>query len=139
MLIQNPVPDMPAIPPPNTLSHVPRSSMASGAHLPRRVSSINQSNNKLSSTNVAWAYFAEFCCRLTRSCPISGFSISHPYGGSGNSVSRSWDHFLVDERRFTSAKNGIWSSVVVGFGLRAGSLAVLECARDCRTTCWILS
>ena len=77
--------------------------------------------------------------RLDTFLSFTRVSSSHPYGGIETSVSRSWDHFLVDELRLAGAKDGIGSSVVVGFGLRAGFFAVLECARDCKTTCWVLS
>jgi hypothetical protein len=115
MLVQNPVPEMPAIPlsfPFMTFSHVPRSFMSSSAQSPTSPPQRQAIVNKRS--------VGIFCWNLLRAntlLPSRGFSSSHLYGGSGNSVSRSWDHFLVDERRFTGAKDGIWSSVVVGFGL----------------------
>jgi hypothetical protein len=116
MLVQNLIPKMPAIPlslPFMTFSYVPESSMASSAHLLFLLHQLGQRQAIVNKRSMAI-----FCQNLSH-----GFSSSHPYGGSGNSVSRSWDHFLVDERRFTGAKDGIWSSVVAsGF-----ELAYLRC------------
>jgi hypothetical protein len=42
----------------------------------------------------------------------------------------SWDHFLADERRFAGAKDGIWSSEVVGFGPQAGLTCGLGACKE---------
>lgn len=113
MLVQNLIPKMPAIPlslPFMTFSYVPESSMASSAHFLLLLHQLGQRQAIVNKRSMAIV-----CQNLSRAdtlLPLYGFSSSHPYGGSGNSVSRSWDHFLVDERRFTGAKDGIWSSIV---------------------------
>jgi hypothetical protein len=109
MLVQNPVPKnanhhtLSAI---NDFLASPRSSMASNTHLLH----LPHQPGRLRKT-LHGAYFAEICCGLTRSFPLRRFpalirmvELGSRFQGHGTTF-------------WLMSGDGIWSSVVVGFGL----------------------
>lgn len=123
MLVQNPVLEMPAIPlslPFMTFSHVPRSFMSSSAQPPLNLLLLHQLGQRQAIVNKRGV--AIFCQNLLRAktlLPLRGFP---PLIHMAEVGTWSWDHFLADERRFTSAKDGIGAPKWLASGLRPAYL-----------------